>query len=100
MKGLVEVGDMLVYPVNGKRVLKQVVCAYGEKVHLLCEYIRYKRGRRNLYHYPYLYGVVKVHALLLKLPLCLLEYYLGSPKLVYARDHRKHHLDLSISACF
>ena len=59
MRRLIQVCYLFIYPVNGKRILYEVIRAYAEEIRFLRKYVDGKRRGRYLYHGTGLYFVVE-----------------------------------------
>jgi hypothetical protein len=90
------VGHGLVHPVNGQRVLDQVVGADGEEVHVLGQQIGDGHRRGHLDHDTHLHlGVERVPSGA-QLLFDLLQHLLGLQQLAHPGDEGEHHPHLTV----
>ena len=90
MVGLVQIGDLLVTPVDRQRVLDQVVRADGEEVHPLGQKIGAQGGARHLDHRADLHLFVVGNAPFVQLPPGFIQHLEHGVQLAYPADHREH----------
>ena len=95
MERLVQVADVLVRPIDGQRVLNEIVRADGEEIRLGGQNVRDNRGGRHLDHdSDRNIGIVR-DSLGIQLRAQLAHERLHLPQLLHAGDDREHDLDLA-----
>ena len=98
MRRLVKVGDLFVQPVDGQRVLDEVVGADAEKLHALGQAVGDHRRGRRLDHHPDLDGVGKGRAFGAELGAAFVEQHVGGLEFLHAGDHRVHDFQVAKDA--
>ena len=95
MKGLVEVGDFLVVPIDRDRVLDQVIRPDRNEINMSDDQVRYQRGGRNFDHRSHLKVGIEAHSLFLQLSFGDFKEPKRLFQLSNPADHRKHDVRFS-----
>src|SRR3989338_7943005 len=96
MRRLVEIGDLLVYPVGRHDILYEVVRPYGEEVGFFCQDVCGERGRRDFYHGPDLHLFIERDGFFLQGLLHVLQYLVCRLQLLYPGYHGIHKFQFAV----